>query len=60
MYFTDPELCSYHQNQGVFDKLVNGQCHRCNVQAVLNACITANIRAGRIRLAVQQLRWSGF
>jgi hypothetical protein len=53
--FTDPTECSCHG-----DKLVNGNCHKCNVRLVLNAAITANVKAGRLGIAISQLRMIGF
>lgn len=61
MYFTDPDKCSRCQNHGYFDEyLVNGNCHRCNVRSILDACITANVKRGNIALAITQLRMIGF
>lgn len=59
MYFTDPSKCSYCQNHGWNDDLVNGQCHRCNVRTIMSACVTANVRKGAFAMAVFQLRLLG-
>ena len=44
MYFCDPSMCSYCQNHGFFDKLVNGKCHRCITRMIHDAAVTAEIR----------------
>ena len=45
MHFSDPEMCPRCQNHGYTDKLVNGECHRCNVRLIHDAAVTAQIRA---------------
>jgi hypothetical protein len=37
-------MCSYCQNNGFHDKLVNGNCHRCITRMIHDAAITAQIR----------------
>ena len=60
MYFSDPHKCSYCQNNGRHDEyLVAGKCHRCEARAIMQACITANVRRGDVALASYQLRMIG-
>lgn len=44
MYYSDPSMCSYCQNNGFTDKLVKGKCHRCITRMIHYAAFTAEIR----------------
>lgn len=44
MYYSDPSMCTYCQNNGFNDKLVNGNCHRCITRTIHYAAATAKIR----------------
>ena len=60
MYFTDPRKCSYCQNNVHQDEyLVAGECHRCRVRVIMQACITENVRRGKVELAISQMRMIG-
>ncbi len=56
MYFSDPSKCSCCQNNGRHDEyLVAGKCHRCEARAIMDACITANLRRNNVKLALSQM-----
>ena len=56
MYFSDPRKCSHCQNNVHQDEyLVAGKCHQCEARAIMQACITANLRRNNVKLALSQM-----